>query len=204
VAEATTLAAALSAATARGAPSEGQEPAEEAGRATFVPPATHPERQGGWIAGGVVFTPEGGGNTSARVEVGVPQPVGRLEGLRFLVPVLFDFASAGDIDVYTLVPFAAAQHAWAVSRWSRGYLSALGELGVGPAFVWVRLPDQPFEPAHTETHVGAAVRLAGAMEVVPVPGFLVTVQPVGLLVLVSQGETNAAYEMGLRLGYQWR
>jgi hypothetical protein len=79
----------------------------------------------------------------------------------------------------------------------------LGELGVGPIFAWFKTPDLPYMPGEWQSDVRIGARLAGALEYQAQSGWLVAVQPLGLLFAFVDGDLEATFELGIRAGFQF-
>ena len=95
-----------------------------------------------------------------------------------------------------------------------GRLSAGGELGLGPAFVWIRQPDQPYVPAHWDTVASGLGRISGWFRFGLDVGVVFTVQPLGLLFSIvrqplptggtARTQVFLAYEFGISAGWRFK
>ena len=179
------------------------EPTADTGVAAAEPAAPFVPRRGLLVGGGVVLVPENGGSIGFRVDVGVPLKTAPKTELRLLLATTFDHESEAGFSAYSLAPFPTLQHGWRVMSKPKGALSLLGEAGVGPIFAWFKNPDLPYMPGEWQSEVRFGGRLAGAVEYQGHTGWMVDVQPLGVVFAFVDGDLDATFELGLRAGYAW-
>jgi hypothetical protein len=212
------LAALVSSAAAFGAQDASSAPAQEApsvavqGAATAPVSDTAPTEDntaiaienpsGPLLAAGLLLFPDGG-SIGYRVDAGTVLSSSERSELRLLAAITFSPVSAAGIDTYSLAPFATLQYARTVLQRHNGRFALIGELGGGPIFAWIKYPDEPYVPSHWDSDVRPGGRLAGAVEYRSTRGWFGLLQPAGALIALVDGELEAAFELGVRLGYQF-
>jgi hypothetical protein len=117
--------------------------------------------------------------------------------------ISFRSAEAGGITTRGLAPFLTLQYVRSFVQRASGRFALIVEGGVGPTFAWIEFPDLPYMPSHTDFEVRPAGRLAAAIEYRSSGGFLAALQPAGVVLAIVDGDVEAAFELGARLGYQW-
>jgi hypothetical protein len=170
---------------------------------TPEPAAPFEPRRGVLGAGGIVLAPENAGSIGFRLDVGLPLQTSAKRYLRLLAVITFDHDSEAGASLYGLAPFATLQHGWRVLAKPKGSLSLLGEFGAGPIFAWFKPPDLPYMPGEWQSEVRIGARLAGAVEYQGHTGWLIAVQPIGVVMAIVDGDLDGTFELGLRAGYQF-
>jgi len=161
-----------------------------------------PRPQGPMIAAGVGVYPAGG-SIAYRLDIGPTISSSERVDLRLLGVITFATEEAGGVKTYGLSPFITLQYVRTVIARQSGRFALILEGGAGPTFAWIEFPDVPFVPSHTDSEVRPAGRLAGAVEYRANRGFLVGLQPAGVVFAVVDSDVEAAFELAIRVGYQW-
>jgi len=161
-----------------------------------------PQPQGPLIAAGVAVYPDGG-SVAGRLDVGPTISSSDKVDLRLLGVFTFRSAEAGGITTRGLSPFLTLQYVRSFVQKPSGRFAVIVEGGAGPTFAWIEFPDLPFMPSHTDFEVWPAGRLAAAAEYRSTGGFLGALQPAGVVLAIVDGDVEAAFELAVRVGYQW-
>jgi hypothetical protein len=169
-------------------------------------PAPEPEpepspRSGPFARAGIALVLANGGQAALRVDLGLPLALGKPE-LRLEIATTLNHSEEMDISATSVAPFATAELAWPLLRARRSRFSAGAEGGLGPVFVWIRIPDAEYMPAHYETETFLGGRIAGTLEFATSSGFILTAQPAGVVWNFEDVDDSLFYEIGLRGGFQ--
>jgi hypothetical protein len=180
----------------------GSPPADAAPVAPVDFGASAAQPAGPLLAGGLTLAPEGG-SIGYRLDAGTVVSSGDRADLRLLLATSFDHSEEAGFEVAGLAPFLTIAYVRSVLERPNGRVAVLGEAGAGPIFAWVKTPDMPYMPAHWDSEIRPGARIAGAVEYRALRGWLVQLQPVGVLLALVDGDLDGTFEFGLRVGYEW-
>ncbi len=168
-----------------------------------------PERTGPWAGAGLGMIASTATVPFLRVELGFPLGLSEAPGLRVVVPVLVSYLSISvsalglttETRTMTVLPLPAVQYEFLLRVRAPGRLAIVAELGLGPSFgwVWMKMPDQPYTPAHWQSSsaVSFVGHVAGWIQYRFASGLILAAQPIGIFFAQNPG-----FEAALSVAYQ--